>query len=392
MKQCTLYLTLVSPDDLIPLLAAHFTGWKMAEDPDEGSVILTKKSLFSRRRLVFYPASKNEGDERCLNLLRQTYDFYSAVEAEKPDVKEMFLAQINVFTLTVGVVGDKSLDNRELGALLTLAGDGCGLLLLPPSDFFNGEGRLVLNADGVSEVDEHTVQAPAGLLERQLPQSTPSGEERKARTNALLELRGIPVCASLPPLVGDEDFRPRDKEETAARTLALLLVAAYADILRGGTMEEARDFFDGMVADYGAAEFFSPEEAAFLENPEPDEDAVSNMIWRYECAWVGLWALGIVKELPYPEDFCDIEAMAEIAQGCSGFAELLDRAAPLEPADILEQADFIYRCGWACVEAQVKGTEAAGELHCGVVTERHKMLNWLIRSMDAEWDEVRTDT
>ena len=43
-------------------------------------------------------------------------------------------------------------------------------------------------------------------------------------------------------------------------------------------------------------------------------------------------------------------------------------------------------------DARIKGRDAPAGLDPGVVVERHRMFNWLIRYMDAAWDDVRTDT
>ena len=59
---------------------------------------------------------------------------------------------------------------------------------------------------------------------------------------------------------------------------------------------------------------------------------------------------------------------------------------------ILDEADRIYRYDWACADARIKGRDAPAGLDPGVVVERHRMFNWLIRYMDAAWDDVRTDT
>ncbi len=61
-------------------------------------------------------------------------------------------------------------------------------------------------------------------------------------------------------------------------------------------------------------------------------------------------------------------------------------------SEILDQADLILRFHWACREAQINGEQTPGGLNDDVVIERHRALNWLIRYMDRDWDDVTTDT
>jgi Domain of unknown function (DUF4272) len=61
-------------------------------------------------------------------------------------------------------------------------------------------------------------------------------------------------------------------------------------------------------------------------------------------------------------------------------------------ADILDQADLIYRYHWAVRNARIKGQQIPAALHPGVTAERHYALNWLTGYMEQAWDDVSTDT
>ncbi len=61
-------------------------------------------------------------------------------------------------------------------------------------------------------------------------------------------------------------------------------------------------------------------------------------------------------------------------------------------SDILDEADRIYRYHWAVTEARVDREPSPAGLEPGVTHERHYALNWLIRYLDQEWDDVSTDT
>ena len=52
----------------------------------------------------------------------------------------------------------------------------------------------------------------------------------------------------------------------------------------------------------------------------------------------------------------------------------------------------IYRYHWATTSARIKKLKAPAKLDGGVVMERHYALNWLIKYMDQDWDNISTDT
>lgn len=61
-------------------------------------------------------------------------------------------------------------------------------------------------------------------------------------------------------------------------------------------------------------------------------------------------------------------------------------------ADILDQADLIYRYYWAVTDARLKGQQSPAGLDRGVIYERHYALNWLIGYNEKAWDNITTDT
>jgi hypothetical protein len=136
----------------------------------------------------------------------------------------------------------------------------------------------------------------------------------------------------------------------------------------------------------------SPDEAQFLTVQEPTQEQMVDATWRAEALWVLLWSLDRVRDLEYPSDLCDLEALQDalppIGESTAAFVE---GAEPRAPAEILDAADLIYRTHWAVRDAQLKGLEPPAQLNPSVVMERHYALNWLVYYAD-EWDEITTDT
>lgn len=371
-----------------PLLARLFSGWSLENSGD--TLIAARRKLLSRQRIAFHLKSRDADGASFTEMMRGMHDFFAAIPTDKESLKQSLLAQIKVFTLCVGVVADKDMDDATFGAVMTVAGEGHGLIFLPPADLYTADGATVFNADGESDFDSWTVTAPAALL---VPsKATASGEARKERSNKCLAAEGVPVCAALPPIVGDAAYLPRSVEEVARRTLGILLTSVFAELASSRGMEAARESIADLLERYGAQEFLSPGERAFISGPAPDEQSLADFTRRYECAWVGLWALGFVDTLAYPGAVCDAGSMAAMVRDCGDYPGFLRSCRLRAPSRILDEADRTYRYDWACVDARVNGRDVPAGLDPGVVVERHRMFNWLIRYMDADWDDVRTDT
>lgn len=388
MQQCTLYMALASRDDFFPLLTRLFSGWSLENSGD--TLIAARRKLLSRQRIAFHLKSRDVDGASFTEMMRGMHDFFAAIPTDKESLKQSLLAQIKVFTLCVGVVADKDMDDATFGAVMTVAGEGHGLIFLPPADLYTADGATVFNADGESDFDSWTVTAPAALL---VPsKATASGEARKERSNKCLAAEGVPGCAALPPIVGDAAYLPRSVEEVARRTLGILLTSVFAELVSSRGVEAARASIADLLEQYSARDFLSPGERAFISGPAPEGKSLADFTWRYECAWVGLWALGLVDTLAYPRAVCDVGGMAAMVRDCGDYPGFLRSCRLRAPSRILDEADRTYRYDWACADARVNGRDVPAGLDPGVVVERHRMFNWLIRYMDADWDDVRTDT
>jgi hypothetical protein len=208
--------------------------------------------------------------------------------------------------------------------------------------------------------------------------------ERKLRSERVLRAEGVPFFAQLPAIESAAEALKRSKEEVALRTLCLLLVAAKGEGLGQEIAERVLEF-------HGLRPHLTPHELAFMLDSSPSDHDRIQFTWRHEAAWTLLWALGFVAELGKPAQICDVEF---------GARTMTERTTPqfiedseLRPiADILDQADLIYRYHWAVRNADMKGQQVPAGLDPGVTEERHYALNWLIGYNEQAWDQVTTDT
>lgn len=215
------------------------------------------------------------------------------------------------------------------------------------------------------------------------PNPTPSQLARKAKSIAAMKELGLPFTDNLPVVEDETSINPRSPEEIAERTLALAIAAVKG---------EANDqqLVDSLITRYSAKELFTPGELAFITNHSPTQQQLHDFSWQYECIHVLLWSLGHIEKLQPPNQICDVPAEVSIIRDL-GRQKLSATARPRSMSEILDQADYYYRLHWAVIELRLNG-RSSGKANEEIIDERHKALNWLIRYMGQNWDDITTDT
>ncbi|MBE7462909.1 MAG: DUF4272 domain-containing protein [Planctomycetes bacterium] len=219
---------------------------------------------------------------------------------------------------------------------------------------------------------------------QQVSIETDEALERKRRSIAILKASRIPVMDGLPVIEAESASVRRSANEVAVRAMALCVVAC-----KGEGLEQ--EVVQSLIKKFQLETAFTPEEVAFLENPSPTQHERTQFVWRYECYWVLLWALGHIETLERPDSICDVKLAVSILRdlGREGF---IQKAKYRSQREILDEADLIYRYHWAIVDARINRRKPPAGLDGDVIQERHHAFNWLIGYLDQEWDEVSTDT
>ncbi|REN20873.1 DUF4272 domain-containing protein, partial [Mycobacterium tuberculosis] len=105
------------------------------------------------------------------------------------------------------------------------------ILFLPDGGIRDPNGRVLLSAAGDAPDEAAALPYPVEAW------------ERKARTEAMLASRGMPVPQHLPPLVSEPELRLRAPQELAGRAFALLAVSARAESVVSGEPLSMGDLF-----------------------------------------------------------------------------------------------------------------------------------------------------
>ncbi len=183
--------------------------------------------------------------------------------------------------------------------------------------------------------------------------ATPEQLSRKARSEAILRAANVRVNASLPVIASESEAAIRGKDEIVDRAIALLIVAVKGEGLDQATVDLIR-------SKYTADTFFSPKEKVFVTALAPSRQDRAEFAWRYECLGVLHWALGFVEKLDRPFAIVDAGKMVSIVKD-RGATAYRAAARVRTPAEILDEADLIYRYDWACVDARGRPQSAQ---HC----------------------------
>ena len=165
--------------------------------------------------------------------------------------------------------------------------------------------------------------------------STPDAISRKKRSERILVSEGVPFKSDLSLFPPSGRSFPRTKEEVAYRALCVLMTAMKAE-----RMDQTMAL--RVIRQYGLAAHFSPCEKEFIRNAAPTAHENTAFLWRYEAAWVLLWAIGYIGSLSTPNRTCDVDR-AVICMRDRNTKSFVNNANLRPLAQLLDQADLTYR-------------------------------------------------
>ena len=210
--------------------------------------------------------------------------------------------------------------------------------------------------------------------------------ERRKKSEVLCKSKNIPVYKNPNSMFAEpeEKVTLRLKDEVVDRALALVYLGLKSEGLE-------QKHLDKMNKDFNISEKLTNTEKEYALSSNPTEQQKVNANWRYESLHVLLWSLSFIDSLEYPNKMCNVAEDVKIIYEL-GEQKFREQAKLRSKKEILDQADLILRYNWACVNARVKNENAPSELNSSIVYERHYSLNWLIKYMNQDWDNVTTDT
>ncbi|NRR33040.1 DUF4272 domain-containing protein [Oxalobacteraceae bacterium] len=246
---------------------------------------------------------------------------------------------------------------------------------------------LFMSAAHAAEPKYSTVPESAfqGLARTSLDSPQPTEEQlrRKKKFTDLVAAIGAPINKSLPVVEDVGAIRLRSADEVAGRALAVTIAAMKASGM-------AHEDITQLVKQWQIYDYLSPQELAFIQSPQPAQADLVKFSWRYEGLEVLLWALGYKTQLPSPNGISDAGGNTEFVAKNHG-PLLAKNAKPRTASEILDMADYYYRLHWSAVELRLQ-SKVNPSINEEIIMERHFALNWLIRYLGKDWDNMTTDT
>jgi len=182
----------------------------------------------------------------------------------------------------------------------------------------------------------------------------------------------------------DLELLPRSPVQAAQRCLALLAVVERV-------YEQPPARISAWVNEHNIFQYFSAEEAAFFEAPEPPEEQRVSFSWRAEAMIPLLWALGQIPKLPPLNEKANLGSIPSV-HSAVGDPQLFIEKSSLRPDHVLADAEAdLYHQHWRVRDAQLFQKSMPAELDPSIVYERRYALSWLV-GWGEDWDDVPTDT
>ncbi len=253
---------------------------------------------------------------------------------------------------------------------------------------FLGFASYMLFAQGpelARPVTPNTAQAERAKALREIEANpTEDSLRRRERSNAIITELKVPLNKTLPVIQSEMATELRSSDEALIRALATMMVSAKA--LGAEQADLSR-----MIRDFDLAASFTPSEREFIRTAAPSAADKAKHSWQCEAAYVLFWANGFFDDLGPPKQSIDPQIIFDLLLK-HDLKWFRANAKLRSKAQILDQADLIYRYRWALEEARVTATPRPKGLDADVAQERHYALNWLISYMGEDWDDVSTDT
>lgn len=392
----TLYTVIGQPERIPASIEKHFRDvTKTIQQEDEETELIFQDNS----RIIFHLNHKKNRPSFISSHISGMVRYFGEARTENHTLKENVLRQIACFNCVVGIVfeTDNHIQRTDyiINTLFSIAREINGFLLYPDMHIYNGQGQLVFSSDGKSELTEFNAIANTDILKSEQSDETTADLQRREKSIRFLKEKNIPFLPQLRTEFPEREICLKRKEEMVRRAIVLFALAVYSEVLLSENPDptEARNYFDKIDEIYSIRNDLTPLEETYLNNPDPSEAERIQFLWKYECCAVLLWASGIVEELPYPSEICDIPVIAAIFWQHKNFEDLFSKGIPRKQEEIADAADLTLRYDWACTDARMNQKDIPASLDAAVVMERHYTFNWLLgANQGANWDEIQPNT
>lgn len=323
--------------------------------------------------------------------------FFAQAPLENEELMKSVLKQISLFDHITGVTfqldEQEARTNAIMECLFAAARSTSSIVLYPSMSLFTPEAKLLLSIEGESDLTIWNPIAHGSILDEKFDYDEEDKQNFLDITNEIKQ-RGYNAISSMLSIQLSLKAVELPSVEMIARRLLCVFatsVLAECELMEGGSYEFGLQEFTRLKEQFDFIDDLSEREKAFVMQ-EADQTEAIQFSWRYECAAVLLWALGLYGLDATYEDLCDVSEMSRIIRSYPSLEELCKAAHPRSAREILNMHTRALYYDWTCVDARLKQIELEG-LVPGVVLEQHYALNWLCNANHTRnWDRISCNT
>lgn len=403
MENCTIYSHKLNFDKVVDIIKTELpTATVTVKDGglQKSIAVLLKGGFFSKSKKLNInyrerksPSYKLEKIDCGLSQnLAGMSNLIQSLPAQNESLRNKFLAKVMSSNCEMAFTAEPSIVPEFETVLRRITNELECFVFAKPNKLFKSSNQqhfvdkdlnLVLDMVGNSAVEDIEVNVDAKYHDEPSENNTDEQKTRKSNSESYLERSGIKLNKNLPCIPSSESVNLRSKSDIINRAYALLVIA-----VKGEGVEQ-----EHLVKTVAAKNInsFSPKETQIYNKNPLDDQERAYATWRYESLYTIMWALGLMEELKYPSDICDVKTI--VGKIFQPSRKEFEQSVQLRSkSDILNELDKTYRMNWACVDARVKGESITGGINPSVVYERQYSLNWLTNHQNQDWDDVLTNT
>ena len=246
--------------------------------------------------------------------------YFERVPTQKEEVKSSLLFQIKVFTTVLKVEykrGDRNRENMMCDVLFHVADKLQGLLLFPDMSFYSGKRELVFNDEGKSDLVTYGPMINTDFFVKKFFMTDDSeNKERRVRTMKRLKDEKVAFENLEPMEVDYTRYGIRIEESVIGRIMAIVSTGSHAFCaLNFG--EEGVETWWKQIHDM-EEDGFEPlkncvqEEKDYLFSKNNEENDHLRFFWQFEECNVFMWSLGLIKNMSFPSEHCEVVKMLEV--------------------------------------------------------------------------------
>lgn len=319
--------------------------------------------------------------------------YYLDLECDNTEVKDGLVKQLSltnsIYYITFPITEDESRTQYLYTATLKIAESINALLVVGNKDVINFKGELVMSHKGESKVIAHEVKVDTESLYVKGELTDYDKEVYNASKNRLKQ-ENLLHLEEMRLALRNSEIKLKSVEEICRRAVSLFAVARFSEaLLSHAGYTEALNRVESL-SKFDVNNSFSDFEARYIKLTTIPNELRMKFVWCYESCSQLLHSLGLLKELNPYNEISNVEELINVFNSFDNLEDMINKSKLKTSDELFRLQDITMRYHWLCVELRLQKIKLE-TFNEGVLTERHKALNWMLSDIFGEsWDKVET--